>query len=349
MSVCSAWGTDSGGDCCGSSGGYCGSEWTSNDPTQWLSVGGCNGLDFIRVSAGCGVEVATGSDGGGTRYTYDSSVLVCGYEDCETRSTPGCDSVRSVRLFPLASPPPPYPPLFAPRPPPPPPPSTLQFFASPEQSYAGAVAYCASLGGMLASPNAEVQAALSSWTSREIWIRDGGSGSSSGFDTCYPGGCPCYNCANQGEEKPFVCELPSVPAGPAVVTIRAYANADLSGELGALPSTTVALPHMVSTPSGCMQLGQGFFMASCNPSTGYLSWNNYADATCVTATWSSVWSENALSYGSFPISSGNEPASSPCQVRSCLRGPLLSGAPDLAALDAASACAARRNSTRIPS
>ena len=100
-------------DCCGSQGGYCGNEWSSSNPNQWISVGSCTGLDFIRVSPGCGVEVATAANGGGARYTYDSSPFVCG-RTCESRPTPGCDSVRSIRLFatgstPVAALPPPPP------------------------------------------------------------------------------------------------------------------------------------------------------------------------------------------------------------------------------------------------
>ncbi|EOD12039.1 hypothetical protein EMIHUDRAFT_247589, partial [Emiliania huxleyi CCMP1516] len=110
----------SGGDCCGDDGGYCGSEWVSTDASTWIDT--CTGLDFIRVSPGCGVEVATETGGGGETFTYDSSVLVCGYE-CEPRPTPGCDRVRSLRLFPLAPPPPPHPPFQPGQAPAPPPPS----------------------------------------------------------------------------------------------------------------------------------------------------------------------------------------------------------------------------------
>ena len=37
--------------------------------------------------------------GKGERFEYDRSVLVCGYGECEHRPTPGCDRVRSIRLF----------------------------------------------------------------------------------------------------------------------------------------------------------------------------------------------------------------------------------------------------------
>ena len=59
---CSSWG--SGGRCCGGGEGYCGSEWSSSNPGQWISVGSCTGLDFIRVWPGCAIEVATSGNGG---------------------------------------------------------------------------------------------------------------------------------------------------------------------------------------------------------------------------------------------------------------------------------------------
>ena len=34
--------------------GFCG-EWKSNNPAVWIET--CHGLDFIRVSPGCGIEV----------------------------------------------------------------------------------------------------------------------------------------------------------------------------------------------------------------------------------------------------------------------------------------------------
>lgn len=89
-------------NCCGLDGGYCGFEWAGTDGVTWLSVDGCTGLDFLRVSEGCGVEVATEHGGSGARYDYNSSVLLCGYE-CEKRATPGCDRVRSLRIYHLDS------------------------------------------------------------------------------------------------------------------------------------------------------------------------------------------------------------------------------------------------------
>ena len=113
-STCSVWGSNSGGgSCCGTGEGYCGSEWSTTDESQWIST--CSGLDFIRLWPGCGVEVATGGNGGGSRYTYLSSPLVCG-GGCEARPTPGCDRVRSIRLFHIESPPP-APPAMPPAPP----------------------------------------------------------------------------------------------------------------------------------------------------------------------------------------------------------------------------------------
>ena len=56
------WGSSSANDCCGTQGGYCGSEWSSSNPNQWISVGSCTGIDFIRVSPGCSIEVATSAN-----------------------------------------------------------------------------------------------------------------------------------------------------------------------------------------------------------------------------------------------------------------------------------------------
>ena len=78
---CSSWG--SGGRCCAGGEGYCGSEWSSSNPGQWISVGSCTGTDFIRVSPGCGIEVATSGNGGGSRYTYNGDAILI---DAGTRS-----------------------------------------------------------------------------------------------------------------------------------------------------------------------------------------------------------------------------------------------------------------------
>ena len=85
-------------ECCGTGGGYCDVEWTTTG--QWLNMDdyGCHGTDFFRVSPGCSLTVATGNDNTGATYDYDSSVLVCGYDQCESRDTPGCDTVRSIYI-----------------------------------------------------------------------------------------------------------------------------------------------------------------------------------------------------------------------------------------------------------
>ena len=90
--------------CCGDDGGYCGNEWGIT--TDWIDI--CTCTDFFRISPGCSIDVATGSGGSGDVYTYDESVLVCGY-DCGwdgndgAVDTPGCDAVRSIRVFPTTS------------------------------------------------------------------------------------------------------------------------------------------------------------------------------------------------------------------------------------------------------
>merc|ERR1719421_1439103 len=84
--------------CCGTNGGYCGVEWRGTDGAEWIDIhdDACSGTDFFRVSPGCGIEVKTEW---GEAYTYnEGSVLVCGYE-CEWRATPGCDTVRYLRIY----------------------------------------------------------------------------------------------------------------------------------------------------------------------------------------------------------------------------------------------------------
>ena len=143
-STCSSWGSSSANDCCGTHGGYCGGGGHRPTPTQWISVGSCTGLDFIRVTPGCGVEVATAANGGGTRYTYNSSPFVCG-RTCESRPTPGCDSVRSIRLYPVVYPPPSPPsPPSPPAPPAPPPNPPLAPSACNAAGWAGCT--CEDLG-----------------------------------------------------------------------------------------------------------------------------------------------------------------------------------------------------------
>jgi len=72
--------------CCGDDSGYCHEVYRGSSPDEWINT--CHGIDFLRLPEGCSVEVATESGGGGERYSFDSSVLVCGYE-CESRETPG--------------------------------------------------------------------------------------------------------------------------------------------------------------------------------------------------------------------------------------------------------------------
>ena len=59
---CSAWGHGNSG-CCGPSGGACGpsggpgTDFVSTNSGTIMGLGSCNYGDFIRVSAGCGIEV----------------------------------------------------------------------------------------------------------------------------------------------------------------------------------------------------------------------------------------------------------------------------------------------------
>jgi len=81
--------------------------WTS---AAWIDAP--HDLDAVRMSAGCTVEVATESNGGGQSYTFTGDVRVCGNEV-------GCDRIRSIRVFKQGAidvdsahpPPPPPPPL----------------------------------------------------------------------------------------------------------------------------------------------------------------------------------------------------------------------------------------------
>ncbi|EOD39078.1 hypothetical protein EMIHUDRAFT_223963 [Emiliania huxleyi CCMP1516] len=197
-SECSPWGSSSGGDCCGDDGGYCGSEWVSTDASTWIDT--CTGLDFIRVSPGCGVEVATEAGGGGETFTYDSSVLVCGYE-CEPRPTPGCDRVRSLRLFPLAPPPPPHPPFQPGQAPAPPPPSPCVHDDSK----------CSSSGNdCYVNPDYEAQTCSDGYTASP----HPDDPRNEGRYTCYPPHCRCdaSKCSSRDGDD---CYADGTPDGEA--------------------------------------------------------------------------------------------------------------------------------------
>eukprot|EP00928_Gymnodinium_smaydae_P037319 TRINITY_DN2592_c0_g2_i1.p1 TRINITY_DN2592_c0_g2~~TRINITY_DN2592_c0_g2_i1.p1 ORF type:complete len:1121 (-),score=215.79 TRINITY_DN2592_c0_g2_i1:38-3400(-) len=84
-----------GGKCCDDDGGICRDNvnadgyWTSFD---WVDT--CNSLDYVRVSEGCGIEVATETKGGGDKYIYKSSFW-------GDKMQPYKDKIRSIRLFDL--------------------------------------------------------------------------------------------------------------------------------------------------------------------------------------------------------------------------------------------------------
>ena len=86
-----------GGDCgfaWGEGGGYCGT-FSDDNPHRWVDT--CDGLDALVFPEGCSVEARTAD---GRQFTYASSVSLCGGNNgCETRETPGCDSVNSIRIF----------------------------------------------------------------------------------------------------------------------------------------------------------------------------------------------------------------------------------------------------------
>eukprot|EP01051_Picozoa_sp_SAG22_P008313 SAG22_NODE_626_length_8433_cov_43.291097_5_plen_836_part_00 len=140
------------------SGGLCGYFQGTGDPDVWMDT--CDCLDALVFPPGCAVEVRTED---GRQYTYDSSVLVCGY-DCEHRATPGCDQVRSIRIFGT--------------------PSVDNFWDSdaiepqPEplvlrdaQGYHGAAAACTANGQQLAT-RAEMAPLQLTLGGEEVWIRD---------------------------------------------------------------------------------------------------------------------------------------------------------------------------------
>ena len=77
------------------SGGVC-VDWYPCFRGSWIAT--CTNLDFIRVSPGCGVEVATAAQGGGSQHHF--------YGDAFVGVTPGYDTVRSIRLFAIPPAPP---------------------------------------------------------------------------------------------------------------------------------------------------------------------------------------------------------------------------------------------------
>ena len=83
---CSVYGDASDEACCGTGQGFCG-EYSGDG---WIDI--CHNSDVFRLPSGCGIALATESGGGGSTYTYDSSV-------CMGEVPPGWDTARSVRLF----------------------------------------------------------------------------------------------------------------------------------------------------------------------------------------------------------------------------------------------------------
>ena len=78
-------------------------EWSGETGEEWIDMEdeGCEGIDFLRVTEGCGIEVRTDLN---TEYCYDSYTFnegtanVCGEDEIGGcgRETPGCDSVRCL-------------------------------------------------------------------------------------------------------------------------------------------------------------------------------------------------------------------------------------------------------------
>jgi len=95
-------GSDASGDvCCGAEGGFCG-EYThvmsggvNVGVNNWVNAPSSD-TDYIRLSEGCGIEVADGLGGSGQKRTYIGEATLCG--------DGWCDRMRSYRLFQLDCP-----------------------------------------------------------------------------------------------------------------------------------------------------------------------------------------------------------------------------------------------------
>ena len=89
--------------CCGNGQGRCKLSGTNTengdalsvDPNAWINVNSyCTSIDFIRVTDGCGIEVASSTNGAGTTKDYEG-------EDATVCTTPtiGCSGVKSIRMY----------------------------------------------------------------------------------------------------------------------------------------------------------------------------------------------------------------------------------------------------------
>ncbi|MEC7001444.1 MAG: hypothetical protein VXX04_06360, partial [Actinomycetota bacterium] len=96
-----------------------------------------------------------------------------------------------------------------------------------------------------------------------------------------------------------------------LLVVEMYRDGARTSSYGADPYTLTPLPQAITTPTGCVVWGVTadehvpvYVQASCDPSSGALSWTNYADADCSTPTWSSEHGPGPLTTGTYPISSG---------------------------------------------
>ena len=102
---------------------------------------------------------------------------------------------------------------------------------------------------------------------------------------------------------------PPFPAG--TLTLRNYADAELTQPQSTITHpnliTPTPLPVIIQTPSGCVPgLLGGYSTLECDPGTGWMRVQSWADPACTQLTWSSEKAVNdyALDVGTFPLASG---------------------------------------------
>ena len=95
--ACEPWGAGTNAKCCGATNGFCSSgatdtgDYVSENDAAWLNLDKCQKADFIRVSEGCSIEVATDNNGAGSRQTYTGDAPL-------NVERIGYDKARSIRL-----------------------------------------------------------------------------------------------------------------------------------------------------------------------------------------------------------------------------------------------------------
>ena len=86
-------------------------------------------------------------------------------------------------------------------------------------------------------------------------------------------------------------------------------DAAFTNLLSTITGTTAALPFVKMTPTDCYQFGGvgNYYTTECDPTTGWMLSQTWADAACTSLLWSSRESIGGatLDFGSFPIASGD--------------------------------------------